>query len=526
MSNLFDPYRANTEYFVGRHDFAEELVSNAINKRCAVLFGGRQSGKTSLLLSIYKEKLSKIAINKLSSYTCPVYVDLTALPINAGPSDFFGMLAEAALQACQDSIIEFNLDRAIKKTKIKTVEEFAGKIKEISANTGEVDLTLLFLIDESERVLGERFPRGFQDNLFALLYGPEISSEIKIGMIFAGAQGLYKFSEDDTSPIGSRAAYKFLTNLKPSNIIEISEILSKKYLAPITEPIAKLIFSQSGGHPGVAVRFFDKVLNNNIENQEQFLEATQQIQSEAKQLFRLWATALTPKSRALNDALAYSETLSKKEIFELFKKYNWDPLLAERAIEELIFTGVANYNEKLTQTNALYWNFMRNTLPPPSSNEDKDTKSEKHDATWSLIEQTEITLRTYIRETYTSKFLKETENKVKSVLGNSSYEKILDNVKKSNARYRYSDRGYTLDIFDGLYLGQLSQLICNKEAWPHFSSAFKDTQETQRLISTINAVRTDKAHFYTVPERELSRCRLHCEDILAIIEKFAPKRVI
>ena len=82
-----------------------------------------------------------------------------------------------------------------------------------------------------------------------------------------------------------------------------------------------------------------------------------------------------------------------------------------------------------------------------------------------------------------------------------------------------SKREAELDIFDGLYLTQLGQLMTWNVSWPYFSHLFKDKRELEGILTPIYAVRTDEAHFYDVPNRELVRCKLHCEDLLFILEK-------
>ena len=70
-----------------------------------------------------------------------------------------------------------------------------------------------------------------------------------------------------------------------------------------------------------------------------------------------------------------------------------------------------------------------------------------------------------------------------------------------------------------VYLGQLSQLMVVREAWDMFSNLFRDKRELEDMIADIMPVRNDSAHFRTVPERELLRCKLRCEDLLHILNE-------
>lgn len=527
MTYNFDPYQPNILTFVGRESLVETLITSATNKRCALLFGGRQSGKTSVLLKIVDRLKRDISVATLDSFVCPIYVDLTLLPIDAQPTNFFSFLVRCAVQTCRSSILGFE-GPELQELEINTIDDFAKCIRLITSSAGEVDLTLLFLIDEAERVLGERFPRGFQDNLFSVLYGPELSGDVKLGIVFAGAQGLYKFSEDQTSPIGSRAAYIYIKCLSRENISSFVGGLKEYCGIEIALTLEDEIYLLTGGHAGLTARLFSHVAEANVENSEQLLQVLDRFRDDSRQLLRLWATALTPKARALNDRLATASTLSRKEIFALFQSKEWDPLLAERAIDELKFTGLADYNGGvLSCVNQIYWGYLRDSIILESE-EPANTAghSEIYDLTWGLIEQAEIALRSYVRSVYISMFGDQgVEGKIGTAIGLAALEKVRGNVRKSNARYKYTAREEELGIFDGLYLGQLGQLMVGKDAWSGFSHVFQDKRELEILLGPINSVRTDKAHFYKVPERELTRCKLHCEDLLAVIEKHMPKGV-
>ena len=152
----------------------------------------------------------------------PVYLNMQTLPPEATTSNVFRLMASEAAVCCQvdpnshsataDAV--FYLDRLI--------EELARIVPRIARS----DAKFLFLIDETKRIVGGKFPSGFRDNLFALIYGDhELSG--RCCFVFAGAQDLYVFGEDDTSPIGSRAAFKLVRNLDLPSIERIVEACGK-----------------------------------------------------------------------------------------------------------------------------------------------------------------------------------------------------------------------------------------------------------------------------------------------------------
>lgn len=530
MVKIYDPFVPDINNCVGRDKIIEEVIASALNHRCVLLFGGRQIGKTTLLLKIVDKMKKKVTADQLNTFICPVFVDLTRLKIDATPADFFDLLIKSAFDVCSALIEGFAADSSAIKG-ASTVEEFVDYIQHLTRSAGNVDLTFLFLIDESERVLGERFPRGFQDNLFSVLYGPELAQKAKLGVVFAGSQVLYKFSEDETSPIGSRAAYVYLSNILKPDVKIFFTNLKDIFGITIPDELHQDIFVLTGGHAGLMARLCNLIRNENVTKTEDLQVLLPKFIASCRQLFRLWASSLSINAREVHDALGQSGKLSRIELVALFNSLGLDPLATERATEEMTFSGIATWDgDNLVCTNQIYWNYIKNFLSTPSvaadHTEHHSTPAPAHDEAWSLIEKAEISLRSYISSVYVTRYGDKMEKKLSEALGASAMSKILMNVAKSNQRYKYTARERLLGIFDGLYLGQLGQLMTWKDAWPAFSHLAQDKREIELLLAPINAVRTDKAHFYQVPIRELTRCKLHCEDLIGLIEKYLPKGAV
>ena len=68
-----------------------------------------------------------------------------------------------------------------------------------------------------------------------------------------------------------------------------------------------------------------------------------------------------------------------------------------------------------------------------------------------------------------------------------------------------------------MYLGQLGKLIQSNQAWELFKDLFGDKKRFAGMLEGIYPVRNDIAHFAEVPEKELLRCKLACDDILVMI---------
>ncbi|MFT2230604.1 AAA family ATPase [Klebsiella pneumoniae] len=529
MMHTFDPFQANVSIFAGRSKLIVALEREAINRRCVLLFGGRQSGKTTLLLKVHESLQRSVSVENLDTFTCPVYIDLTRLPVEATPSDFFTYLVVRTIESCKATIDGFPIN-SLEENRCVTVEDFSSRILSITSSAGNVDLTILFLIDESERVLGERFPRGFQDNLFTILYGSELAAQAKIGMVFAGAQQLFVFSEDDTSPIGSRAAYYYIQNFSKDDVGVLVKNIETSYALSIEENVALKLHSITGGHAGLTVRLWDFIQRNEINTVEHLSSSLAIFRTECSQLLRLWAVALSKQARAVHDVLAVNDKIPNSQVVSIFKDHGWDPMLSEKAIDEILFTGIGKYeNGFLSAINEVYWGYIKeyifvDEVPPAPHNDMNDGPT--HDAIWSLIESAEISLRSYVRYIYEKTFGVAVQAKIEQALGGAAFKKVQGNVVKSNARYKYTPRDQILGIFDGLYLGQLGQLMLWRDAWAAFSHLAQDKRELEIMLAPINAVRTDKAHFYSVPIRELIRCKLHCEDLIYLIDQHSPKNTL
>lgn len=529
MMHTFDPFQANVSIYAGRSKLIVALEREAINRRCVLLFGGRQSGKTTLLLKVHESLQRSVSVENLDTFTCPVFIDLTRLPVEATPSDFFTYLVVRTIESCKATIDGFPTN-SLEENRCVTVEDFSSRILSITSSAGNVDLTILFLIDESERVLGERFPRGFQDNLFTILYGSELAAQAKIGMVFAGAQQLFVFSEDDTSPIGSRAAYYYIKNFSKDDVGVLVKNIETRYAVSIDENVALELHSITGGHAGLTVRLWDFIQRNKINNVEHLSSSLAIFRTECSQLLRLWAVALSKQARAVHDVLAVNDKIPNSQIVSIFKHHGWDPMLSEKAIDELLFTGIGKYeNGFLSAINEVYWGYVKEyifveEIPPASHNDMNDDSM--HDAVWSLIESAEISLRSYVRYIYEKTFGVAVHAKIEQALGSAAFKKVQGNVAKSNARYKYTPRDHMVGIFDGLYLGQLGQLMLWRDAWAAFSHLAQDKRELELMLVPINTVRTDKAHFYSVPIRELTRCKLHCEDLIYLIDQHSPKNAL
>ncbi|MCS5967304.1 hypothetical protein LNP26_00185 [Klebsiella variicola subsp. variicola] len=117
---------------------------------------------------------------------------------------------------------------------------------------------------------------------------------------------------------------------------------------------------------------------------------------------------MSKQARAVHDVLAVNDKIPNSQVVSIFKDHGWDPMLSEKAIDELLFTGIGKYeNGFLSAINEVYWGYIKeyifvDEVPPAPHNDMNDGPT--HDAIWSLIESAEISLRSYVRYIYEKTF--------------------------------------------------------------------------------------------------------------------------
>lgn len=137
---------------------------------------------------------------------------------------------------------------------------------------------------------------------------------------------------------------------------------------------------------------------------------------------------------------------------------------------------------------------------------------------WGLIERLELALRRVVRERYRERWGAGFEAQLRRVLGDEGWAGIERNREKHRKQYPMTPSLDALDALDYCYLGQLAQFMLAGPAWSLFQEGFRDKRSLEDMVRAVTPVRNDRAHFRHVPERELDRCRVACEDLLAILD--------
>ena len=232
------------------------MLELADDRRCLLLFGGRQAGKTTMLRHAERVSVAKLHGSRAQSEeTLAVYVDLMALPYDAGPSEFYRFLIDRAIAVCADVFDDVRgvvAESGGRVRRIHTTDAFGEEVQRLLGGSRGVR-RVIFLLDEAGRVLGRRFPRAFQDNLFSLLYVNQSGIGEGVALVFSGAQELAGFCEDETSPLGSRAEQLNVVNLGYG---AFSEFVHDRMPAA-NERMREYLFDETAGHAGLGARLVE-----------------------------------------------------------------------------------------------------------------------------------------------------------------------------------------------------------------------------------------------------------------------------
>ncbi len=503
---------------VGRDLVVRELLERAAQLKCVLLYGGRQAGKTTLLRNV--ERVSVAAARGAVAFAdaeVAVYVDLMGLPYDAEPSDFYRLLV-LRTGAVLARVEEPRGPR--EKPRLRyDVEAFVAAVAGMLEAHPQLK-RITFLLDEGSRVLGSRFPRAFQDNLFGILYGGDRSpASDSLAFVFSGAQELLRFCEDSTSPLGSRAGEIVLRNLDRESVRELVYGRCPELDREVGLEVTSYIFSESGGHAGLASRMADAasaVAHNT--SQSGLVEAVKR--TSHGRLFDHWVLRLSGGARAVADKVVAGTEggWSRRRIARTVRAAGLDPFLGMLVWNELQYVGVCTLQEDgevLVPVNQLFWRHYQSVAVDIASEGSSDLETE----TWALIRKVEVAMRALVVREFTKRWGAGAHSRMRRILGEDAWGKIEGIRLKAAAKYGGSPQ-YRRTLMDCMYLGQLGTLLESNQSWQLFRGWLGDKSVMQRWVREISVVRNDLAHFVLdLPEKELRRCHIACDDLLVILQQ-------
>ena len=180
------------------------------------------------------------------------------------------------------------------------------------------------------------------------------------------------------------------------------------------------------------------------------------------------------------------------------------------------------YDTFLRERRILMGRIIRRGFDALGSNESAAIEAPKFAAAdekraWALIEELELELRGLVRTRAETKWGPTADARILKLVSEQEQADIERNKAKHLAAYPLSQARPEAHLLDYFYLGQLVTMLLSNELWVDVKPMFKEKDQLQRTVASISKVRNDRAHFRAVPEKELQRCVLACDDLLTAI---------
>jgi hypothetical protein len=202
----------------------------------------------------------------------------------------------------------------------------------------------------------------------------------------------------------------------------------------------------------------------------------------------------------------------------------WDRMCRLHALPEGWET--LSYEEFLERRRALMARVIRNGFEALSlERRDPDARNDISEGTsdeqpvWRRIAEVEATLRQLVRQNYAAAYGADADERIRRTLGEDAWKIIERNRARYETQYPRGPKVEVRELLEFTYLGQLVALMTTGDAWAFFKQPFRDKRELEDFVKAITPVRNDAAHFRTVPLKELQRCRLATDDLLALLPR-------
>ena len=401
MKNPYVWNRATPELFFG-YD-RQNLVIDMCNSLTGFdgspstsfsLVGGRRMGKTTLLKRIEK-RLDNILDEKSSSNwsVIPVYIDGLAFNHPLIPSDLWSFI----LQKISISIPEltFSLPNSVE------FDDFKRLVRHV-IKQNELNLRIVILIDEIEKVVNYEWGNSFLGNIRALISNTDDLMNY-FTFVISGANEMGQIQNDRTSPL-----YNVLTprSLRTLSYEDSCLLMESPISYHWSRDFLKRVYAETGGHPMFLQYIMQQICKAPLENGERGIDqAVKQFEQElGRRLFDdWWEKYCTTTMRELYGQLNSDGSLiGKGQLVEVFKN-KYTSFEINDAIITLEYMGLITTERDgfdVRYSSNIFYRWYHNynlilpsTAPSPSSN-DKENRSGS--SQWRLIITTLIMLAVII----------------------------------------------------------------------------------------------------------------------------------
>jgi hypothetical protein len=330
--------------FFGRWGLVEKVIDGLTQGYLAssVIYGGRRSGKTSLMRMIERKLNERLASEDLP-IVVPLYMDLQIDPPES-PAQFFGRLIKCLGAWYLDLGDKVNQkpDVFLPMDHTSPATSFANAFINIFNQTQPVigGVRLAILVDESENLNRPDWARELEENLRALLSNvPGVSGHL--GLVMTGGVDFYwnMANSKGGSPLRNVLDEEIL--LPPCPQAEMQQLASVPTQNQISEAVVEEIVTQAGGQLFLGQYLLHHIWKKGFENTDtDFVKETAVKFFDTRRDYEGWSKALGHTGQKIFVYLARQDNALSYQ--EISKALNISRLDAKKYLDVLTFHNLVD----------------------------------------------------------------------------------------------------------------------------------------------------------------------------------------
>lgn len=350
MDTSNNPYNfiwpvTDPKMFFGRQELLQRLEDGltAAPPRSLALYGGRRTGKTSLLRMLERKLKGRVA-GGWQSVVVPVYLDLQGEQPSS-PADFFQRVRHH-LQKWQEVVVgQTELLPPVDghNPAMSFAATFSQLYQRARPTLGSIRLALL--IDESDRIQRAEWAHDLDDYLRFLLANHPVTRG-HVGLILAGSVGLYidMAAKQNGSPLRNVLNGEII--LPPCPPAEMLRLINEPANGRFPKDVANEVIRQAGGHLFLGQFLLHGLWERNPENMSVAIvrELAAVFEIEKGRDFESWQQAIGDVGQRTYATLRQSSTpLTRRQLCASLKA---EPLTIKRALDLLVFHNLVFMEEQ------------------------------------------------------------------------------------------------------------------------------------------------------------------------------------
>lgn len=556
MTKHRNPYswnKVNLALFFGRESLVSHICDRLEGKtESFAILGGRRMGKTTVLRKI-EEKLRtrQGGLTKTDCTLLPVYIDFQGLGLAQDPTavwrEILGQIAHnvrtlkhidpTSLNDGESALIGTNVSNPFKIVHSALLSFFG------SCSTGT--LVIVLLLDEVERLLLNEWCDDFWRNWRALVHNtPGIQQNLCI--ILSGSVELTEIAKDRTSSLWGILDTKFLETFSYE---DSKRLITEPGAMALDDSTVDLIIEWSGGHPFI-IQYLMSIIyeNQSMPPQDALGKARTSFLEGQAYIMRTWWSQLGPIGREIYRLLIATEGPVRKDLLTS----KWLPDDVNWALDVIRFSGLGQTTDttSFAAIGTLFKQWLKGSgrletsetqKVPTRTPETALVKLDKYACQeWNernevdhKLKIVELELRSAISSVYRTEWGNEWEEHVKARLkarlADADPERSIDKIeeRRKTAPQKYASLSWVAppELIHYTTIGHLESLISDE--WQYFNFIFGSGKESRRRFadnfSIIAKMRNELSHpipiDYPIPQTELNRAKVACDDILTQLGK-------